>query len=139
MQIDKIIIRAAGGLITDEHGRHLMIYRRSHWDLPKGKLEPGETIEQCAVREVSEECGISTLKIGRKLCTTVHNYFQDGKLVEKQTTWFAMTAEAKTTLTPQTEEDIELCEWVDANNLFDKLKDSYTTIAEVFQAAEQKK
>ena len=49
------LIEAGGGLVSDAGGRVLMIFRNGRWDLPKGKLEPGERIEECAVREVSEE------------------------------------------------------------------------------------
>ena len=44
------IIKAAGGLVKNEKGEYLFIFRRGSWDLPKGKLDKGETIEQCAVR-----------------------------------------------------------------------------------------
>ncbi|MFR3489815.1 MAG: NUDIX domain-containing protein, partial [Alistipes ihumii] len=42
------LIEAGGGLVSDAGGRVLMIFRNGRWDLPKGKLEPGERIEECA-------------------------------------------------------------------------------------------
>lgn len=133
MQTDKIIIRAGGGLVCDEQGRFLMIFRRGHWDLPKGKFEDGETIELCALREVEEECGIKPT-LGRKLCITTHFYTLDGQSIEKQTTWFAMNAPSSSLLVPQTEEDIERCEWVASSDIERRLTDSYSTISEVFKA-----
>ena len=41
----------------------LMIFRRGKWDLPKGKLDKGETFERCAVREIEEETGFRNLKL----------------------------------------------------------------------------
>ena len=55
--------RAAGGVVTNKEGRVLFIYRNNKWDLPKGKLEKGETYEECALREVEEETGVKNLKI----------------------------------------------------------------------------
>ena len=50
-------VPAAGGLLTNDQGELLCIHRLGHWDLPKGKLEPGEILEEAAAREVQEECG----------------------------------------------------------------------------------
>jgi 8-oxo-dGTP pyrophosphatase MutT (NUDIX family) len=52
------LIEAAGGLVLNERGNLLMIFRRGKWDLPKGKRDAGESIETCAVREVEEETGL---------------------------------------------------------------------------------
>ena len=51
-------VRAAGGIVTDEAGRMLLIRRNGRWDLPKGKVEAGETLLQAALREVEEETGV---------------------------------------------------------------------------------
>ena len=58
-------VRAAGGLVwrRSARGLELALIRRSRhgdneWSLPKGKLDPGETFEEAAVREVEEETGI---------------------------------------------------------------------------------
>ncbi len=56
-------VTAAGGLVENEKGEVLLIFRRGKWDLPKGKLDPGETIEQCAVREVEEETGLKNIEL----------------------------------------------------------------------------
>lgn len=66
------MVRAAGGVITRTNARGelelLMVHRPGHddWSLPKGKREPGETDEQCALREVEEETGL-TCTLGREL------------------------------------------------------------------------
>lgn len=132
--VSKTTIQAAGGVVCAPDGRFLMIFRRGFWDLPKGKLEPGETIEQCAVREVEEECGVSGLTLGRKICTTVHRYTLGGLDIEKHSTWFFMTLPSAVDLVPQKEEDIEIAQWVSPADLPERLKLSYPTIAEVFGA-----
>ena len=45
----------------------LFIYRFNKWDLPKGKLNKGEKKQDCAIREVEEECGICNLQIEMRL------------------------------------------------------------------------
>lgn len=128
----KTIIKAGGGVVYAPDGRVLMIFRRGFWDLPKGKLEDGETIEQCALREVMEECGVHDLILGSRICTTVHQYELNGVAVEKHSTWFSMSVPSAEPLVPQIEEGIELAEWVSPSDIHSKLELSYPTIAEVF-------
>ena len=59
----RVIIKAGGGLVKNEKGEVLFMFRKGKWDLPKGKLDPGETMDACAVREVMEETGVSGLSI----------------------------------------------------------------------------
>jgi 8-oxo-dGTP pyrophosphatase MutT (NUDIX family) len=131
MGIQTII--AAGGLVLNEKKQILMIFRRGKWDLPKGKLDEGESIEACAIREVMEETGLTKLDLGPLLIITHHTYFDPWikQEVIKETHWYQMNTHADQTLTPQTEEDIERIEWVSQSNLSDKLTNSYDTIVEV--------
>jgi 8-oxo-dGTP pyrophosphatase MutT (NUDIX family) len=130
------IIIAAGGLVRNSKDEILLIYRRGFWDLPKGKLDAGELIPECAVREVQEETGLKTIKLGPFICTTTHNYFDKwlNKDVEKHTHWYTMLSLANETLVPQTEEDIEKIEWVPVNELPQYLLQTYPTIRTVFEA-----
>ena len=136
--MDLPIITAAGGLVQNNEGAFLLIYRRGFWDLPKGKLDPGESIPTCAVREVQEETGLRTLTLGPFICLTTHAYFDTWlqKDVVKETHWYSMKAIAldTETLIPQTEEDIEKIEWVALENLPQYLLQTYPTIQSVFDA-----
>ncbi len=134
MESKKRIIRAGGGLVLNEREEILMIYRRGSWDLPKGKLDDGETLECCAHREVREECGIGELWVGRELCTTQHTYTHNGEHIEKHTSWYLMLAPGQQTLVPQCEEDIEEVVWVDNQRAKELLEVAYPTIREVFVA-----
>ena len=134
--MEQPIITAAGGLVQNNEGAFLLIFRRGFWDLPKGKLDVGESIPDCAVREVREETGLQSLELGPFICTTAHPYFDTwlNKDVVKQTHWFSMLSLANETLVPQTEEDIEKIEWVPVNELPQYLLQTYPTIRTVFEA-----
>lgn len=129
------VVQAAGGLITNKAAETLMILRRGKWDLPKGKLDPGETLEECAVREVKEETGIKKVTLKQHLLTTYHTYNEFGKHILKESYWYAMEAKASEHLTPQTEEDILQIEWVKPENIQEKLKNTFPSIIDVFKAA----
>ncbi len=88
-------------------GRILWIFRRGKWDLPKGKADEGETIEETALREVREECGIRLLEPERFLGPCYHIYLmgKGKKAAFKTTHWYLMRT-GDTDFTPQAEEDI---------------------------------
>ena len=68
-----VFVHAGGGAVVDQNNL-LAIKRMGMLDLPKGHLEEGEIITQCAIREVEEECGISGLSILSPLPSTYHIY-----------------------------------------------------------------
>lgn len=124
-------IEAAGGLVQNEKNEILFIYRLNKWDLPKGKVEPGEEIAACAVREVEEETGVKHLKRGNKLGETYHTYNAYGKHFLKTTHWFHLTCSSKQKLVPQTEEDIAAIEWVNFNNIGQHINNTYPSIKDI--------
>lgn len=126
-------LNAAGGLVTDPQGNHLMIYRNGVWDLPKGKQEEGEDISVTALREVKEESGVDAA-LGKFLLTTRHSYWMDGELIVKSTYWYSMKAGKDTRTCPQSEEGIEKCEWVTEENLDYRLANTYPSVLDVFEA-----
>ena len=127
---------AAGGVVVNPNNEILWIFRRGFWDLPKGKLDPNETLEACAIREVMEETGISHLVLGKLILTTTHQYHDTylNKEVEKTTYWYAMTTDTLQDGKPQTEEDIEAIAWVKKADLAPYLAKTYETIKEVMEA-----
>ena len=128
-------IIAAGGLVFSDNDELLMIFRRKKWDLPKGKLDEGESIEACAVREVKEETGLQKLKLEKFIDTTVHNYADPylNEEVKKETHWFKMCAPGNQQLVPQLNEGIEEIEWVNDEGLQEKLQNSYINIIEIIE------
>jgi 8-oxo-dGTP pyrophosphatase MutT (NUDIX family) len=128
-------VDAGGGIVLNETGDVLMIYRRGKWDLPKGKRDAGEDILQCALREVSEETGLQHLKAGTKICDTYHIYAQNKENLLKCTTWYNMTASVKETLVPQKEENILEARWVTPDSLPSIALKSYEAIREVLVQA----
>src|ERR1035437_7141982 len=104
-------IEAAGGLVLNNKGKVLMIHRLGVWDLPKGKIDKGETSRKAAVREIEEESGIGKLKIIKSLPPTYHIYTLKGKRILKKTFWFKMTSSDTKKPIPQTEENIDEVSW----------------------------
>ncbi|MCW3113781.1 MAG: hypothetical protein JWR18_2177 [Segetibacter sp.] len=126
-------IVAAGGIVSNEENKILFQFRRGKWDLPKGKLEEGETIEDCAVREVEEETGLQNIQLGELLGVTNHFYKENGKDLEKETHWFTMSVSGDQALVPQLEEDITELKWVSKDEIKDYLKNSFKNIEEIVE------
>jgi mutator protein MutT len=129
----RMLIQAAGGLVENEKGEILFIFRRGKWDLPKGKIDPGETLEECAIREVEEETGITNLRLIKFLLVTYHDYTEGGMKIKKESHWFLMNASSQQALVPQLEEDISEIRWIAPADLGSVLKNTYPTIVDVLK------
>lgn len=127
------LVVAAGGVVTNKEGKVLFIYRNDKWDLPKGKLDKGETIEECALREVEEETGVQGLKIENILKTTYHVFNSNGKRKLKQVHWYAMKTSFSGELKGQLEEGIEKVKWKGPKKIQKALKKSYHNIRILFE------
>lgn len=126
------LIIAAGGKVSNTDGKILFIFRLGKWDLPKGKVEEGETLEVSAIREVEEECGISNLTILNHLKDTYHIYEMNDKLVLKQSVWYEMKTDDTSKLIPQTEENITDARWMNDEEIQNEvLKNTYPSIREI--------
>ncbi len=128
-------IIAAGGLVTNENNHLLMIFRRGKWDLPKGKLDDGETIEDCALREVQEETGLLKVQRNSLVGITYHEYFDkhiNGDVL-KETYWYHMTAGTASPLVPQQDEGIEKLLWADQEMVYAMLANTYPNIIDIIQ------
>ncbi|MCL6524975.1 MAG: NUDIX domain-containing protein [Thermoflavifilum sp.] len=121
---------AAGGLVTNTDEEVLLIFRRGKWDLPKGKIETGDSPEQTALREVYEETGLSHLEIQHFICHTYHVYVDryTGQQTLKKTHWFQMKFTGTELTVPQIEEDIIDIQWIKPIHLEKYLRYSYGTI-----------
>ena len=119
---------AGGGKAFNSKNEILFIYRNNKWDLPKGKTEGKESIEDTALREVEEETGVKGLKIVKPLPTTYHIFKRNGKHRIKVTYWFEMKTDFDGKLQPQENEGITKVEWLDAEASQKALENSYANI-----------
>ncbi|MGK0412014.1 MAG: ADP-ribose pyrophosphatase YjhB (NUDIX family) [Polaribacter sp.] len=130
------VVPAAGGLVLNAKKEVLFIYRNDTWDLPKGKIEKGESIENAALREVEEECGISNISIDKKLLTTYHIYDQNG-LHLKETHWFLMNSNYKKELIPQLEEGITQVVFKNKTEIEAAFQNTYANIKLVYDTYQE--
>lgn len=134
IRLDNKYIEAAGGYVLDTKGQSLVIIRNGLFDLPKGKVEPGEEIPVAAVREVEEETGIQSPRIERKLLDTYHfyRYGSNPEIIFKKTYWYLMSHDGGAT-NPQTEEGITACMWVSDSDIVAMQAKTHRNLRILFQ------
>lgn len=121
-------VEAGGGKVYNKKGEVLFIFRNNKWDLPKGKIDRKETIEQAAIREVEEETGVNGLKITKPLSTTYHIFKRNGKHKIKITYWFEMKTSYDGRLVPEEKEGITKVDWLNTPRISKALENSYANI-----------
>jgi len=119
---------AGGGKVYNDKGEILFIYRNNKWDLPKGKAESKESIEETAIREVEEETGVKGLEIVKQIDTTYHIFKRSGKYKIKITHWFEMKTTYSGKLKPEKKEGISKAKWLGKKDVKKALKNSYSNI-----------
>jgi len=124
-------IEAAGGIVQNEEKELLFIFRRGKWDLPKGKLENGETPEICAAREIEEETGVKNLILKHKIGETYHIYEENEKMILKTSHWFYFISNEQQDITAQTEEDISEVKWIHTRNIKEPMANTYQNIKDI--------
>jgi 8-oxo-dGTP pyrophosphatase MutT (NUDIX family) len=130
-----IPIEAAGGIVRNETGFFLFICRHGKWDIPKGKREKGESIEDCAEREIKEECGIVDILLEDKIAETLHTYVKKGNIMLKRTHWYSFLHKGMPGLSPQLDEDISEAKWLTKPQVENMvLKNTYLSIKDVVAA-----
>jgi len=125
-------IEAAGGIVKRKK-KYLFIKRNGFWDIPKGKLEKKESIEEGAIREIEEECGIIGPSIQERICITYHTYRFKEKPTIKKTYWFALEYDGQKQVNGQLDEGITKVEWLKMDELKKVFKNTYPSILEVIQ------
>lgn len=122
------IVVAGGGKVFNSQNEILFIYRNNKWDLPKGKIEGDESIEETAIREVEEETGVTGLKIQQVLPITYHIFKRNGKHKIKITHWFEMKTSYNGKLNPQIKEGITKVKWLNNSEAKKAMENSYANI-----------
>lgn len=131
-------VEAAGGVAVDAEGRWLLIHRNGRWDLPKGHVEPGESVAECAVRETAEETGVAGAEVERFLCRTRHAYCLYGRWELKTTHWFRMRVTGPgAEPAPQREEGIDRAAWLAPTEVEALKPGMFPTILRVLERMEE--
>lgn len=106
-------ISAGGVVVRIDDGRPLFLIIRDsyrNWGFPKGHLEPGETADAAAKREVAEETGLADLRMRGEI-ETIDWYFRfRGRLIHKICHFYLMESDTVVT-SPQRDEGITACRW----------------------------
>lgn len=122
------VVVAGGGKVINSEGKILCIFRNGKWDLPKGKAEPNETIDQTALREVEEETGIVGLSITKPIDITYHIFKRNNRYQIKKTYWFEMYSEYDGAFSPQVKEGISKVKWIGPKKLKKVKNNCYANI-----------
>lgn len=126
------VVEAGGGMVFNAKKEILFIRRNSKWDLPKGKVEKGESYEEAAIRETMEETGVKDLQVKRFINKTYHVFKRNDKFRLKVTYWYEMYTDYDGELIPEANEGIKKVKWKNFEKTQKALRDSYENIKLLF-------
>lgn len=126
------VVEAAGGMVYNAKKEILFIRRNGKWDLPKGKIEKGESSQEAALRETEEETGVKNLEIRSFITPTYHVFKRNDTFKLKITYWYEMYTDYKGDLVPQLEEGIKKAKWKNFAKSQKALTESYENIKLLF-------
>jgi len=127
------LVIAGGGAVYNSKKELLLMKRHGKWDLPKGKIEPEESIELCAIREVEEECHVFGLELGKHVTTTYHFFKTKSGWKIKKSVWFKMKSRDYKQAAPQKEEGIEKIKWIKPKSIDIEELNTFASIREVLR------
>ena len=121
----------SGGVVIQNH-QILFIFKNGRWDLPKGHLEEGNSSEETALIEISEETGLpkKNLTVLKKLIPTHYHKRVQGEMIVKKTIWYLVefNGNMDMPLIPDKNEGITECRWFSLNELILVLEESHERI-----------
>ena len=121
----------SGGVVIQNH-QILFIFKNGRWDLPKGHLEEGNSSEETALIEISEETGLpkENLTVLKKLIPTHYHKRVQGEMIVKKTIWYLVefNGNMDMPLIPDKNEGITECRWFSLNELVLVLEESHERI-----------
>lgn len=127
------IVEKAGCIIVNvQEGKIALVIRDGEYSFPKGHLEKGETIKECAERETIEETGHDVKIVGDELCLVKYKT-PDGESVENHM-FFGLDMGLTNKFVD--EKDKEKTEWFEINEIEEKL--SYQNLKDVWKEIKPK-
>lgn len=122
---------SAGVVVVCNDEFLLLHHDIGHWDLPKGHIEKGESVEQAALRELVEETGIKNIFLVPNFSERIHYFFKrEGKLISKDVIFLLGKVDSKEVVLSDEHDDFV---WLPVEQAVEKV--TYKTAKEVLQKA----